>query len=411
MKNFFVPVTPNTPDSSNNYFPDNLPFDTNEVADYFNEGKATQFNHQRSAPQPFTRDHSSFFSDGLFFKRLDGNTCEVVGVQKQLLSPSCIVVPAITSYGHTRVIAIANAAFKNLPVREMVLPSTITKIGDSAFEGSGIETFTYAGELTAIGKRAFAGCARLHTVDISKCAAVDIIPEECFKDSSLQRLILPDTIVTIGDGAFRNNHSLENFEIPGSVESIGAFAFGECTNLKNLKIDGAHTVVATSAFEGCKNLSNLQVNPKNSFVYNNAARLFMDSPKLLKQEGDCFLLLHTLVAVAPRSHFIVVPDSVDIIGPYAFQHAEPNPTIWLSNPCLKVLLPNALARKGTGTVYEDGVLRESKEVLLHDVTIHLCPSYSLLEWNKVHRIRSDEPSRYILSYFSDSQNVQVIEEL
>ena len=57
-----------------------------------------------------------------------------------------------------------------------------------------------------------------------------------FGRSSLVSIILPDSVISIGDYAFENCTNLESINIPVGVTSIAINAFRGCTNLRNITI-------------------------------------------------------------------------------------------------------------------------------------------------------------------------------
>ena len=109
--------------------------------------------------------------------------------------------------------------------REVVVPDTITGIGDKAFMNCrNMESVTIPERITDIGEWAFAHCTGLKTVVIPD--GVTRIKYSTFRDcSSLTEAAFPRGLKTIEDKAFYECSSLINAHIPGSVISIGEEAF------------------------------------------------------------------------------------------------------------------------------------------------------------------------------------------
>ena len=64
---------------------------------------------------------------------------------------------------------IGKTAFRgNEEIREVVLPETVVRIRDGAFQGSGLESLDAPDSLLSIGARAFADCPHLTTVNLSE---------------------------------------------------------------------------------------------------------------------------------------------------------------------------------------------------------------------------------------------------
>lgn len=65
---------------------------------------------------------------------------------------------------------------------------------------------------------------------------------------------VPEGVVKIGRGAFRNNETLREVTLPETVIAIRRSAFRDCTNLEKITILGMVTEINEYAFEGCAKL-------------------------------------------------------------------------------------------------------------------------------------------------------------
>lgn len=97
-----------------------------------------------------------------------------------------------------------------------VIPSSVTRIGDWAFSGSGLTEITIPDTITSIGFRAFECCIALQTVN------------------------LPNTIQQIGESTFANNYALTTITLPKDLTDIGFWAFENCTALQRIIIPSGH---------------------------------------------------------------------------------------------------------------------------------------------------------------------------
>ena len=59
----------------------------------------------------------------------------------------------------------------------------------------------------------------------------DEVNKSLSDNPGLTNITIPDTVTSIGDGAFEGDSGLTNIKIPSSVTSIGEFAFNCCTSL------------------------------------------------------------------------------------------------------------------------------------------------------------------------------------
>ena len=110
---------------------------------------------------------------------------------------------------------------------------TITggKIREFAFRGfSSIESVVIGDSVTSIGNQAFWKCTSLTSVVIGDSVAS--IGHAAFGDcESLTSVVIGDSVTSMGDWVFQNCTSLTSIEIPYSVTSIGDGAFSRCSSL------------------------------------------------------------------------------------------------------------------------------------------------------------------------------------
>lgn len=121
---------------------------------------------------------------------------------------------------------------------EYTIPSTVTKIADSAFTYTSLTKITVPGTVKEIENSAFDFSNDLETL-IIQAGGVTVIPQGmCYSDKKLTTVELPEGITTIEDTAFWCCSSLKTIDVPATVTSIGD-AFDSTTtaiiNNPNLK--------------------------------------------------------------------------------------------------------------------------------------------------------------------------------
>ena len=100
-------------------------------------------------------------------------------------------------------------------VTDLVIPDSVTSIGDYAFVGcNGLTSITIPDSVTSIGSHAFEDCA------------------------SLTSITIPDSVTSIGSYAFYGCRSLTSITIPASVKSIGSYMFSDCDSLTGIYYNG-----------------------------------------------------------------------------------------------------------------------------------------------------------------------------
>lgn len=174
--------------------------------------------------------------------------------------------------------SIGARAFENcLALGNVTMPASITSIGESVFEigddayiyaEKGLTSIEFKGKLKAIPKRAFYGCDRLTSIKIpnSVTSIGESAFESCYNASSRSGL----TTVTIGEdsklesigkAAFDACHALTKITIPNSVKTIGNGAFSNCSSLNVVTIDKESelTEIEKNAFYGCGTLEEITI--------------------------------------------------------------------------------------------------------------------------------------------------------
>lgn len=80
--------------------------------------------------------------------------------------------------------------------------------------------------------------------------------------SSLTKVAIPSSVISIGDEAFYNCRSLTNITIGNGVTSIGGAAFFACGRLASITIPDSVTSISSGAFNSCTSLKSITI-PSN----------------------------------------------------------------------------------------------------------------------------------------------------
>ena len=134
----------------------------------------------------------------------------------------------------------------------VTIGNSVTSIEGSAFSGcSGLTSITIPDGVKSIGADAFADCSELtgvYITDIAKWCNISFgnfssNPLYCahnlyLNNKLVTNLVIPDSVTSIGDSAFRGCSKLTSVTIPDSVTSIGEGAFGYCVRLTSVNYTG-----------------------------------------------------------------------------------------------------------------------------------------------------------------------------
>ena len=200
---------------------------------------------------------------------------------------------------------------------EIVIPFSVTSIGDCAFDTcSSLLEIVIPPSVTSIGDYAFLGCRSLSEIVIPSC--VTSIGDGAFSFcNSLSEIVIPSSVTSMGDRAFYGCSSLSEIVIPSCVTSIGDRAFDTCSSLLEIVIPPSVTSIGDYAFLGCRSLSEIVI-PSCVTSIGDGAFSFCNSlseiviPSSVTSIGDgAFYGCNSLSE-------IVIPSSVTSIGHHAF---------------------------------------------------------------------------------------------
>ena len=166
------------------------------------------------------------------------------------------------------VASIGDSAFEYCSgLTKLTLPNSITSIGYSAFYGcSGLTELTLPNSVTSIGYSAFYVCRGLEKITVESGNSCYDSRDNCNsiidkKTNTLivgcKNSIIPNSVTSIGSGAFAYCSGLTELTLPNSVTSIGNGAFGGCSGLTELTLPNSVTSIGDAAFSECSGLSKI----------------------------------------------------------------------------------------------------------------------------------------------------------
>ncbi len=168
------------------------------------------------------------------------------------------------------VTSIGGSAFKDCSgLTAITIPNSVTSIGQYAFNGcTGLTSITIPNSVTTIGENAFQHCTGLTSIVVDKENTVYDSRDNCnaivsTSDNVLiqgcKTTIIPNSVTSIGGGAFGGCSGITAITIPNSVTSIGDGAFSGCNGITAITIPNSVTSIGGGAFSGCSGLTSVTI--------------------------------------------------------------------------------------------------------------------------------------------------------
>lgn len=221
---------------------------------------------------------------------------------------------------------ICDRAFEDCKsLRSLVIPNSVTSIGNGAFADCGsLKNLVLPESVVSIKGNLF--CKWNGEV---KCLSPNFIFEDgvlfnkdkstiiSFRDKDIISYVIPDYVTSIGGDAFSGCESLTSLVIPDSVVSIGDGAFSHCESLKNIVLPNSITSIGFCVFQHCRSLKSLVI-PDSVTSIDTLAFCFCSSLKSLVIPGGVTSIKKMAFSGCKSLKSIVIPDGVTSIGSGAF---------------------------------------------------------------------------------------------
>lgn len=225
------------------------------------DGGSTGVSH--AATRSLNTDNKD--DQGLTYTLNADHTATVANYDDSTLDGVIDIPDTVISGGQTyTVTAIGVSAFGSfstpINVSSVFIPATVRSIGSHAFiYCNALTTVTFAegSQLKSIGNNAFWGSEHLYPrfKEIKIPDSVETIGNGAFRHcQNLERITLPSALQTLSNGTFYGCAALSEVTFPASLKTIEKSAFGYCRNLSEVKLPASLTTIQSYVFNGCSAL-------------------------------------------------------------------------------------------------------------------------------------------------------------
>ena len=189
--------------------------------------------------------------------------------------------------------SIGNAAFQGVDVKQITLPASLESINTQSFDnttleeyildagnpyykvidgvlfsadgkkllsvpvGKNTDTYQIPDGVEIIGDSSFVGVKNIKQVSIP--ASVTTVESWVFQNSSLESLVIPDTVTQIGYGIAMGSESLRTAVIGNGITELPYKTFEECTSLESISLGNNIKVIDSRACLDCTSLTSISL--------------------------------------------------------------------------------------------------------------------------------------------------------
>ena len=260
---------------------------------------------------------------------------------------------------------------------EIVIPSSVTSIGDLAFSSCYLlKCISIPKSVICLNGNPFAEWnGKLECLSPNFVYDDDVLFNKdksriiSFRNQNVKSYVIPSSVTSIGKGAFYCCDSLSEIVIPSSVTSIGDWAFSSCDSLSEIVIPSSVTSIGDYAFSGCSSLKYISI-PKSviclngnpfaewygkleclfpNFVYDDDVLFNKDKSRIISfrnQNIKSYVIPSGITSIGDSAFSgcdslseIVIPSSVTSIGDGAF---------WGCRSLSEIVIPSSVTSIGKG---------------------------------------------------------------
>lgn len=202
-----------------------------------------------------------------------------------------------------------------------VIPNSVYGIGNNAFAGHSLTSFTLPKQIAFVGEGAIA-CSLIEGISVAagntkydsrqNCNAI-IEKSTNTLIAGCKKTVIPNTVTAIGAYSFWDCDGLKSITIPSSVTSIGHHSFYCCSGLTSIVIPNSVKTIGNGAFFICLNLASATI-------------------------GNSVTTIGSYAFSSTKLTSITIPNSVSYLGDWALSQNSSLQTVTLSNALTSIEL-------------------------------------------------------------------------
>lgn len=203
---------------------------------------------------------------------------------------------------------------------QYTIPTTVTKIGDFAFDGcTNITKIVLPASLEAIGHYAFSECSKMETINIP--TNISSIGSYAFYYCTKLAIdfVLPKSVNEVPQGIFYNCKKLKSAKLHNSTSSIGTSAFYNCTSLTSITLPQSIKSINPKAFYGA-GLKSVEI-PGNVGIISNSAFASTQLTSIKINEGVQIIDQGAFGDLSTNLLKVSFPSTLTSINDYAFSES------------------------------------------------------------------------------------------
>lgn len=156
-------------------------------------------------------------------------------------------------------------------------------------------------------------------IDLSEVDMKSLPSSMFYNREAIRRIVLPNSLVTIGENAMQYCHMLESIVIPKGVTNIGNSAFYDCSSLTDVQLPTGLTYLASYCFYKCTSMTSITL-PESVTSIGEAAFANCSNLQNISLSKSLISINYRAFSNCTRLTSIELPATLQSIGNYAFEN-------------------------------------------------------------------------------------------